>query len=75
MAVRTEALWEAGKQAWTALRTAVGVYKEMKRTGYGSAGWQTEFVSSVWPFLIAENGQMTQEVPEWAEEVLQVAER
>jgi len=49
MAVRTEALWEAGKQAWTALRQLEFTKKQRKLTGY----WERKVADRICEFCLA----------------------
>jgi uncharacterized protein YehS (DUF1456 family) len=74
MAVRTEVLWEAGKQAWTALRQLEFTKKQRKLTGY----WERKVADRICEFCLAL--QVIQQkgkdagAPEVTEEVLQIAE-
>ena len=49
MAVRTEALWEAGKQAWTALRQLELTKRQRKLTGY----WERKVADRICEFCLA----------------------
>jgi uncharacterized coiled-coil DUF342 family protein len=49
MAVRTEVLWEAGKQAWTALRQLEFTKKQRKLTGY----WERKVADRICEFCLA----------------------